>query len=212
MALAVLAGVLALALLAGDRSSAQTSAELQDVRAEQDDVRDRLAEQNAAIDALIGEVSALRVQEDKVAAELAEQEAELAAARNELATARSELAEARAKLRASIARLCSASAARMSSCSARTASSCSLWAELSVPLTSATARHATSTSNAAATRRAEEREWVCALGMRAPGCEAYGKATVVAAPARVSAFGERMHDALHGRNLPRRHDGCPTSA
>jgi hypothetical protein len=105
MALAVLAGVLALALLAGDRSSAQTSAELEDVRAEQDDVRDRLAEQNAAIDALIGEVSALRVQEDKVAAELAEQEEKLAAERAELADARAFLVATRRKLDRSLVEL-----------------------------------------------------------------------------------------------------------
>ncbi len=105
MALAVLAGVLGLALLTGDRSSAQTSAELEDVRAEQDDVRDRLAEQNAAIDALIGEVSALRVQEDKVAAELAEQEAKLAAERAELADARAFLAATRRKLDRSLVEL-----------------------------------------------------------------------------------------------------------
>ena len=105
MALAVLAGVLGLALLAGDRSSAQTSAELDHVRAEQDDVRDRLTEQNAAIDALIGEVSALRVQEDKVAAELAEQEEKLAAERAELADARAFLAATRRKLDRSLVEL-----------------------------------------------------------------------------------------------------------
>ena len=105
MALAVLAGVLALALLAGDRSSAQTSAELEEVRSDQDDVRAQLAEQNAAVDALIGEVSALRVKEDEVAAELAEQEAKLAAERAELADAREFLAATRRKLDHSLVEL-----------------------------------------------------------------------------------------------------------
>ena len=62
----------------------------------------QLGEHNRAVDALIGEVSALRQQEDKVAAELAEQEAELAAARAELAEARAALIETRHKLAAAL--------------------------------------------------------------------------------------------------------------
>ena len=103
-ALLVLGACLMVVLARGPESSAQ-SEELDAVRAEQDDVRADLADANRAIDSLIGEVSALRVQERKVAAELAEQEAELAAARSELAAARDALAEARAKLRESLSDL-----------------------------------------------------------------------------------------------------------
>jgi septal ring factor EnvC (AmiA/AmiB activator) len=100
-ALVVLAAVLGFALASGPSSSAQ-SEQLDAVRAEQDELRAQLAEQNHAVDALIGEVSELRVREREVAAELAEQEAELAAAREELATARAELAETRRKLAAAL--------------------------------------------------------------------------------------------------------------
>lgn len=100
-ALLVLAAVLGAALATGPDSNAQ-SEELDAVRAEQDDIRAELAEQNRAIDALIGEVSALRVEEREVAAELAKQEAELDAAREQLATARAELAETRLKLAAAL--------------------------------------------------------------------------------------------------------------
>ena len=70
LALSVLACSLGIALAAGSSSSAQTQ-ELEAVRAEQDEIRAALAEQNEAVDALIGEVSALRVREERVAAELA---------------------------------------------------------------------------------------------------------------------------------------------
>jgi peptidoglycan hydrolase CwlO-like protein len=103
-ALTVLAASLAVALVAGPSSSAQ-SERLGAVRAEQDEIRAELAEQNAAIDDLIGEVSALRVREEKVASELAEQEAELAAARAELVDARDALAETKLRLRHSLADL-----------------------------------------------------------------------------------------------------------
>ena len=53
VALAVLAGVLAIGLAGGPSTSAQT-AQLDEVRAEQDEVRAQLAEQNAAVDALLG--------------------------------------------------------------------------------------------------------------------------------------------------------------
>ena len=65
------------------------------MRAEQDQVRAQLAEQNAAVDALLGQVSVLRQREDAVAAELAEQEAKLADARTDLAEARDALAQTR---------------------------------------------------------------------------------------------------------------------
>ena len=104
MALSILAASLGIALAAGSSSSAQTQ-ELEAVRSEQQDVRAQLAEQNAAVDALIGEVSALRVREDRVAGELAEQEAELAAARVDLAEAREALAETKRRLQGAVADL-----------------------------------------------------------------------------------------------------------
>jgi septal ring factor EnvC (AmiA/AmiB activator) len=103
-ALTVLAASLAVALVAGPSSSAQSD-RLGAVRAEQDEIRAELADQNAAVDDLIGEVSALRVREEKVASELAEQEAELAAARAALLDARDALAETRLRLRQSLADL-----------------------------------------------------------------------------------------------------------
>ncbi|MET0824057.1 MAG: hypothetical protein ABWY79_06840 [Solirubrobacterales bacterium] len=101
MAVAALAGCLAIALTAGSSSSAQ-SGRLDAVRGEQEQVRAELAEQNAAVDALLGEVSQLRQREDAVAAELAEQEADLAAARSELTEARAALAETKRRLSKSI--------------------------------------------------------------------------------------------------------------
>ena len=85
------------ALASGPSSSAQ-SEQLDAVRFQQDRVRSQLADQNAAVDALIGQVSALREREDRVSAELAEQEAELATARSELAEARAALAETNRRL------------------------------------------------------------------------------------------------------------------
>ncbi|MET0749589.1 MAG: hypothetical protein ABWZ43_00895 [Solirubrobacterales bacterium] len=101
MAVAALAACLAIALTAGSSSSAQ-SGRLDAVRGEQEQVRADLAEQNAAVDALLGEVSQLRQREDAVAAELAEQEADLAAARGELTEARAALAETKRRLGKSI--------------------------------------------------------------------------------------------------------------
>ena len=92
-----LAGCLAAGLATGSSSSAQ-SEQLDAVRAQQDRVRSQLADQNAAVDTLIGQVSALREREDRVSAELAEQEAELATARSELADARAALAETNRRL------------------------------------------------------------------------------------------------------------------
>lgn len=97
VALAVLAGALAIALADGASSSAQ-SAQLDRVRAQQDQVRGELAEQNATVDALLGKVSVLRQREDAVAADLADQEAKLAAARGDLADARAALAKTRRRL------------------------------------------------------------------------------------------------------------------
>ena len=97
VACVVVAGCLAAGLATGSSSSAQ-SEQLDAVRAQQDRVRSQLADQNAAVDTLIGQVSALREREDRVSAELAEQEAELAAARSELADARAALAETNRRL------------------------------------------------------------------------------------------------------------------
>ena len=105
VALTVVACCLAVGLITGARSSAQSSAELQDVRAEQEEVRSALAEHNAAVDALLGEVAELQVQEDKVGAELAKQEAELAEAREDLATAREELIVTKERLGSALGEL-----------------------------------------------------------------------------------------------------------
>jgi septal ring factor EnvC (AmiA/AmiB activator) len=96
-ALLLLAALLAFALVDGPSSNAQSQS-LDQVRAQQDAIRAKLAEQNAAVDALLGQVGELRQREDKVAAELAKQEAELAAARRELITAREQLADTKQRL------------------------------------------------------------------------------------------------------------------
>jgi cell wall-associated NlpC family hydrolase len=96
-ALIALAALLAGGLVTGPDSDAQNQS-LEQVRARQDAVRAKLTEQNAAIDALLGQVGELRQREDKVAAELAKQEAELAAARRELVSARQALAANKRRL------------------------------------------------------------------------------------------------------------------
>jgi peptidoglycan hydrolase CwlO-like protein len=96
-AVLVLAGLLAIALAKGPSSNAQSQS-LDQVRAKQDQVRAELAQQNAAVDALLGQVGELRQREQALAGELAEQEAKLAAARQELAAAREALAENKDKL------------------------------------------------------------------------------------------------------------------
>jgi len=63
-------------------------------------VRAELAEHNAAVDDLLGEVAVLRHREKRVSGKLAKQEAELAAARDELVAAREALAETRRRLTA----------------------------------------------------------------------------------------------------------------
>ena len=95
---------LAVVLATGGSSVAQT-AQLGEVRAQREEIRSALAEQNVVVDALLGEVSALRVREDKVAAELAEQEAELAVAREELSRARDELAQTKQQLQGALGEL-----------------------------------------------------------------------------------------------------------
>jgi septal ring factor EnvC (AmiA/AmiB activator) len=95
----VAAACLAVTLATGASSSAQ-SEQLDAVRAQQEQLRSQLADQNAAVDALLGQVSAARQREDKVSAELARQEAELAAARDELVRAREALARTKRRLTA----------------------------------------------------------------------------------------------------------------
>jgi peptidoglycan hydrolase CwlO-like protein len=97
VAVLLLAGLLTIELAGGPSSSAQSQS-LDEVRAKQDQVRAELADQNAAVDALLGQVSELRQREQALAGELAEQEAKLAAAREELATAREALAETKHRL------------------------------------------------------------------------------------------------------------------
>jgi septal ring factor EnvC (AmiA/AmiB activator) len=97
----VLAACLAIGLLTGPSTSAQ-SERLDEVRADQDEIRAQLDDQNAAIDSLLGEVAALRVREDRVAGELAEQEAELAEARSQLVAARDALIQTRHRLKGAL--------------------------------------------------------------------------------------------------------------
>ena len=95
----VAAACVAATLATGASSSAQ-STQLDAVRAQQERIRGQLADQNAAVDALLGQVAVFRHRERKVSAELARQEAELAAARDELARAREALARTKRRLTA----------------------------------------------------------------------------------------------------------------
>jgi cell wall-associated NlpC family hydrolase len=105
VALTVVACCLAAGLVTSTRSSAQSQAELDQVRAQQEDIRAKLAEQNAAVDALLGEVGKVRAQEREVAGQLAKQQAELDKARAELATAREELAANKEHLHKALGKL-----------------------------------------------------------------------------------------------------------
>ncbi len=75
-----------------------TQDKLEDVRANQSDLAETIAEQNAAIDSMIGEVSALRLKQAAVEAELAEKEAQLEAATKALEAEREHLEEVREQL------------------------------------------------------------------------------------------------------------------
>jgi septal ring factor EnvC (AmiA/AmiB activator) len=101
VAVTVVVGCLAAGLATGASSSAQ-SEQLDQVRAQQEQIRDRLAEQNAAVDDLLGQVGALRQREDKVAGQLAAQEAKLAAARSQLTQAREALARTKRELQGAL--------------------------------------------------------------------------------------------------------------
>jgi peptidoglycan hydrolase CwlO-like protein len=94
----VAAACVAVTAATGASSSAQT-AQLDEVRAQQERIRDELAEHNAAVDDLLGQVAVLRHQEKRAAGQLAKHEAELAAAREELARAREALARTKQRLR-----------------------------------------------------------------------------------------------------------------
>ncbi|MDX6586598.1 MAG: hypothetical protein QOI31_1071 [Solirubrobacterales bacterium] len=102
-AILVCAAIVPLALVAGQESSAQT--QLEAVRAQQDRIRDELADENAAVDAALARAGELRTRELEVDAELSEKEAELASARELLAQQRAALAETKRRLRAAAADL-----------------------------------------------------------------------------------------------------------
>jgi peptidoglycan hydrolase CwlO-like protein len=75
-----------------------TQNKLEGVRANQSSLAETIAEQNAAIDSMIGEVSALRQKQAAVEAELAQKEAELDKATAALVAERQHLEEVRAQL------------------------------------------------------------------------------------------------------------------
>lgn len=77
----------------------QTRDKLEGVRAEQSDLAASIAEQNRAIDAKLGEVSALRQEQEAVEAELAEKQAELDRATEALEAEEAHLERVRAKLK-----------------------------------------------------------------------------------------------------------------
>jgi septal ring factor EnvC (AmiA/AmiB activator) len=108
----LLAGLCALALTATGAPAEtpqeeleQTRDKLEDVRGEQSAVAASLAEQNRAIDAMIGEVSALRQQQAAVEAELAAKQAELERATAELEAERRHLEKVKAKLKEALSTL-----------------------------------------------------------------------------------------------------------
>jgi cell wall-associated NlpC family hydrolase len=104
VALTVVACCLTAGLVTSGISSAQT-AELDQVRDQQDDIRAALEEQNAAVDSLLGEVGKVRAQEREVAGQLAKQQAELDKARAELVAAREELAANKSHLHSALGKL-----------------------------------------------------------------------------------------------------------
>ena len=75
-----------------------TRDKLEGVRAQEDDLAQTIAAQNAAIDAKLGEVSALRQEQEAVEAELAEKEAELERATKALEAEKAHLERVREKL------------------------------------------------------------------------------------------------------------------
>ena len=80
-----------------------TRDKLEGVRADQSELAETIAEQNRAIDSMIGEVSALRQKQAAVEAELAAEEAKLDAATQALDAEREHLEVVRAQLRRALA-------------------------------------------------------------------------------------------------------------
>ena len=97
-AILVCATIVPFVLLDGQESSAQT--QLETVRAEQERIRDALADENAEVDVALARAGELRTRELEVEAELSETEAELASARELLAEQRAALDRTKRHLRA----------------------------------------------------------------------------------------------------------------
>ena len=76
----------------------ETRDKLDDVRASESSLTETIAEQNRAIDSMIGEVSGLRQEQAAIEAELAEKQRELEAATRQLVADKRHLAEVRARL------------------------------------------------------------------------------------------------------------------
>jgi peptidoglycan hydrolase CwlO-like protein len=100
----LLACALAFAALCDSTALGQT-AELDQVRERQEQIRDQLAVMNEEVDALIGRVAELRRREDAVAQELADAEARLATTKQELTGARDELVDKREELAGAVVEL-----------------------------------------------------------------------------------------------------------
>ena len=79
-----------------------TQGKLSDVRESEGSLADSIAEQNRAIDSMLGEVSALRQEQEAVEAELAEKQAELDRATEALEAEEAHLERVRAKLQKSL--------------------------------------------------------------------------------------------------------------
>ncbi|HMI81622.1 MAG TPA: hypothetical protein VK480_07525 [Solirubrobacterales bacterium] len=77
----------------------ETRDKLEGVRAEGEDLAETIAEQNRAIDSMLGEVSALRQEQEAVAAELAEKQAELDRATEALEAEEAHLERVREQLK-----------------------------------------------------------------------------------------------------------------
>ncbi len=107
LAAALLLAVLCALTVADGRAPAQdlqqqlqdTQGKLAHVRANQNSLSATIAEQNAAINSMIGEVSTLRQRQAKVQAQLAAKQSELEQATAELLKERRHLQEVRAQLR-----------------------------------------------------------------------------------------------------------------
>jgi septal ring factor EnvC (AmiA/AmiB activator) len=103
-ALCVLAGSWAGSAPADPREKLEaTRDKLEGVRDQQEDLAASIAEQNAAIDAKLGEVSDLRSEQEAVEAELAEKQAELDRATEALEAEEAHLERVRAKLHRALA-------------------------------------------------------------------------------------------------------------